>query len=101
MVSWDLNNYLNIIIKMKLKSIHILIIIAILGGILFLINIKEKYQDIANVVILNPINVPKTSISANRDVNVFCDESNPDNQLCLDIFKITHPRIVYDVNNLI
>jgi hypothetical protein len=86
---------------MKLKSIHILIIIAILGGILLFINRKEKYADIANVVILNPINLPKPSISGERNSNTFCDESNPDNHMCLDVFKITHPRIVYDVNNLI
>ena len=85
---------------MKLKSIHILIIIAILGGILLFVNIKEKYVDVANVVILNPINVPNPSISADRDVNALCDQSDPTYPMCLDFFKITHPRIVYDLNNL-
>jgi hypothetical protein len=85
---------------MKLKSIHILIIIVILGGVLlFLINTTEKYEN-AKVVILNPRNQPRLGISAERENNITCDTSNPNYPMCLDIFKIEHPRTIVDVNNL-
>jgi hypothetical protein len=103
MVNWVLNNYLNIIIKMKLKSIHILsilvIIIGILGIILLFVNKKEKYEN-AKVVVLNAPNLPPLSITTERENNIFCDTSTTNNQICLDIFKINHPRTMYDVNNL-
>ncbi len=81
---------------MKLKTIHILIIIVILGGALLFVNRKEKYADIAETVILNPNQFPSMTVSAQRENNVFCDTSNPDYPICLDIFKINHPKTIYN-----
>jgi hypothetical protein len=85
---------------MKLKSIHILIIIVILGGVLLFVNKKEKYTDVVDaeseVVILNPNDFPLATISGERENNIFCDTSNPDYPICLDFFKITHPKSVYN-----
>lgn len=69
----------------------------IAAGIYFLTT-KEKYEDVANVVVLNPINLPPLVSSATRDNNIVCDTSNPDYPICLDVFKIIHPRTVYNVN---
>jgi hypothetical protein len=85
---------------MKIKSIHILIIILILGSILFLINTTEKYEDVAKVSILNTKDTISTTISSERENNIVCDTSNPNYPICLDIFKISHPKTLYDVNNL-
>ena len=85
---------------MKLKSIHILIIILIVGSILFLINTNEKYEDVSNVVILNSRDTPAISPSAEREICNIYDTSNPDYPMCLDVFKISHPRTIVDVNNL-
>jgi hypothetical protein len=88
---------------MKLKSIHILIIILIVGSILFLINTNEKYEkyeDVSNVVVLNSRDTPAISPSAEREICKISDTSNPDYPMCLDVFKISHPRTIYNVNNL-
>jgi hypothetical protein len=85
---------------MKLKSIHILIIILIVGSILFLINTNEKYEDVSNVVILNSRDTPGISPSAEREICKISDTSNPDYPMCLDVFKISHPKTIYNENNL-
>ena len=83
---------------MKLKSIHILTIILIVGSILFLINTTEKYANPtptptlnSKVVILNPRNQDPLVVSAKRENNIECDTSNPNYPMCLDIFTIKHP----------
>lgn len=81
---------------MKLKSIHILTIILIVGSILFLINTTEKYSNPTStfnskVVILNPRNQDSLVVSAKRENNIECDTSNPNYPMCLDIFTIKHP----------
>jgi hypothetical protein len=81
---------------MKLKSIHILIIILIVGSILFLINTNEKYEDVSNVVILNSRDTPAISPAAEREICRISDTSNPDYPMCLDVFKISHPRTIYN-----
>ena len=83
---------------MKLKSIHILIIILIVGSILFLINTTEKYEN-AKVVILNSRNTDPLGVSVERENNITCDTSNPNYPMCLDIFTIKHPRTITNVTD--
>jgi hypothetical protein len=89
---------------MKLKSIHILIIILIVGSILFLINTTEKYANPtpnlnSKVVILNSRNTDPLGVSVERENNITCDTSNPNYPMCLDIFTIKHPRTITNVTD--
>jgi hypothetical protein len=87
---------------MKLKTIHyVLIAIIIILSILFFTNNKEKYQsvDFSKTVILNT-DGSEPIFSSERVNNIFCDETDINNPICLDLFKISHPKIQYDFDKL-
>jgi hypothetical protein len=84
---------------MKLKIIHyVLIAIIIMLSILFVKNNIEKYTDVSQTVVLNPKDGSFPTLSVER-TQVTCDTSDSEYPICLDSFKITHPRTSYDIIN--